>query len=55
MTVRKLTLLPDPDSPTTPSVSPGWTERDAVDGLDHAVVGREVDLQVLDLEQRLGH
>ncbi len=25
MTVSELTLLPDPDSPTMPSVSPGWT------------------------------
>ena len=25
MTVSELTLLPDPDSPTIPSVSPGWT------------------------------
>ena len=28
-------------------------ERDAVDGLDEAVLGREVDLEVLHLEQRL--
>src|SRR5262245_12147590 len=28
MTVRKLTLLPEPDSPTMPSVSPGWIENE---------------------------
>ena len=45
MTVSELTLLPDPDSPTIPSVSPGWIDvRDAVDRLDDAVVGLEVDL-----------
>ena len=27
MTVRNVTLLPDPDSPTTPSVSPGMIEK----------------------------
>ena len=46
------TLLPQPDSPTIPSVSPfSDGERSAVDRLDHSVVGVEVDLQVLDLEQ----
>ncbi len=28
ITVRKPTLLPEPDSPTTPSVSPGATEKE---------------------------
>ena len=56
ITVRKVTLLPEPDSPTTPSVSPGSErERDAVDGLHEAVVGREVDAEVLDLQERLRH
>ena len=56
MTVRKPTLLPDPDSPTMPSVSPGWIVYEiAVDGLHDAVVGREMDRQVLDLQQRLRH
>jgi hypothetical protein len=27
-TVRKVTDLPDPDSPTMPSVSPGWRENE---------------------------
>ena len=52
---RFVTLLPEPDSPTIPSVSPRWTrERQAVDGLDDAVRRRELDGEVLDLEQRLG-
>ena len=46
------TLFPQPDSPTMPSVLPLLdVERDAVHGLDDAVVGLEVDLQVADLEQ----
>ncbi len=46
------TLLPQPDSPTMPSVLPLLDrERDAVHGLDHAVLGLEVDPQVLYLEQ----
>ena len=28
MTASELTLLPEPDSPTMPSVSPGWTENE---------------------------
>jgi len=39
-----LTLLPDPDSPDVPSVSPGKTSYvTAVDGVDDAVLGRELD------------
>ena len=53
MIVSELTDLPEPDSPTIPSVSPGDRERDAVDGLDHAVVGLEVHREVSDLQQRL--
>src|SRR5205823_5247077 len=30
-------------------------ERDAVDGADYPVLGREVDREILDLEQPLGH
>ena len=46
------TLLPQPDSPTIPSVSPLLDgERGPVDRLDDAVVGVEVDLQVLNLKQ----
>ena len=48
-----VTVLPQPDSPTTPSVSPrSMREVDAVDRLHHAVVGGEVGLQAPDLEQR---
>ena len=54
MIVRQVTLLPQPDSPTMPSVLPFSTdEADAVDGLDDAVVGPEVGLQVVDVEKRL--
>ena len=53
MIVRQVTLLPQPDSPTMPerlALLDG--EADAVDGLDDAVVGAEVRLEVVDLEQR---
>ena len=50
-----VTLFPEPDSPTTPRVSPRpHRERDAVDGLDDPVVGLEVRPEVADVEQRLG-
>ena len=53
MIVRQVTHLPEPDSPTMPSVWPCSTENDdAVDGLDHAVVGVEVRPEVLDFEER---
>ena len=49
-----VTLLPEPDSPTMPSTSPGRErERDAVDGAHEAVLGAERDVQVAHLEQRL--
>ena len=60
MTQRASVDLPQPDSPTTPSVSPWRTvKRDVVDGLhgsdllleDDAAGDREVLLQVLDDEQ----
>ena len=48
-----VTLLPQPDSPTRPSVSPRRDrEVDAVDRPHHAVAGEEVGLQPLDLEHR---
>ena len=44
------TLLPEPDSPTMPEhLAALDLEREAVDRLDDALVGLEVDLQVLDL------
>ena len=59
---RPVVLLPQPDSPTRPSVSPLLDgEGDAVDGLhradlaleDDAAREREVHHEVIDLEQRL--
>ena len=51
-----VTLLPQPDSPTIPSVSPrAIVERDAVDGVDRAPRGPELDPQAVDGEQRLSH
>ncbi len=51
ITVSEETDLPEPDSPTMPSVWPAVDRvGEPVDGLDDAVVGVEVDLQVLDLE-----
>ncbi len=48
-----VTLLPEPDSPTMPSTSPGLErERDAVDRAHDAVLGAERDAQVAYLEQR---
>ena len=48
-----VTDLPEPDSPTMPRVLPrSMLKRQPVDGLDQAVVGREVHPQVLDLEER---
>ena len=51
ITVSEDTDLPEPDSPTIPSVRPALdVVGDAVDRLDQAVVGVEVDVQVADLE-----
>ena len=55
-TVIAVTVLPQPDSPTTPSVSPAVDDEvHAVDRANHAVVGPEVGLQSADLEQPLSH
>ena len=44
-----VTLLPQPDSPTIPSVSPGAMSNEiAVDGVDGAAARPELDAQVLD-------
>ena len=49
MIVCAVTLLPEPDSPTIASTSPGRElEADAVDRLQSAAFGREADPQVLD-------
>ena len=52
MTVRAVTLLPEPDSPTMPSVSPrlSWNEI-AVDRRHDAVEDAEVGPQVADVEE----
>ena len=50
---RAVTLLPQPLSPTMPSVLPGEdVEAGAIDRLDQPVVLKEVGLQVADGEQR---
>ena len=55
-TESAVTVLPQPDSPTTPSVSPRRDrEVDAVHRLHHAVVGGKVRLEAANFEQRLGH
>ena len=47
-----VTDLPQPDSPTMPSVLPASSEkRDAVDRAHDAVAREEVRLQLVDLEQ----
>ena len=54
MTDRQVTLFPEPDSPTMPSVSPFSTrEADPRDGLHDAVVRPEPRVEVLDFEH--GH
>ena len=54
MIVRHVTLLPQPDSPDDRErLALLDREREAVDGLDDAVVGLEGRLQVADVEQ--GH
>ena len=51
-----VTLLPEPDSPTMPSVSLAVErEAHAVDRLDHAVVGEEVGRETFDREQPFAH
>ena len=55
ITERAKIVLPDPDSPTTPSVVPRFKrQRHAVDGAHPASRREEVRLEVLDLQQRLG-
>ena len=54
MIVRFVTLFPQPDSPTIPSVLPVLDrERHTVDRADDPVVGMEVRTQIADVEQRL--
>ena len=52
--VIAVTDLPQPDSPTTARISPGaQVERDAVDGLHDALVGRERHREVAHAEDGL--
>ena len=54
MTDMGVTVLPEPDSPTTPSTSPARDrERDPVDGADEALLGAERHLEIVDVEQLL--
>ena len=50
---RDSTVLPEPDSPTMPSVLP-WSsvKRHALDRPQRAAAGGEGDVEVLDFEQR---
>ncbi len=51
-----VTLFPEPDSPTTPRVSPSSSVNvTPFDGLHEAVVGGEVHAQVAHLQQRRAH
>ena len=53
MIERLSTVLPDPDSPTTPSDLPRFERaRHAVDGTNEPAFGPEVGPQVVDFEQR---
>jgi hypothetical protein len=50
----ELTVLPQPDSPTNPTILPAHVEGHAVDHADPAGIGLELDAQVADLEERGG-
>jgi hypothetical protein len=54
MIVRQVTLLPEPDSPTIPSVCPFSIENETPSTADDAVLGPEGRLQVVDFEKRQG-
>ena len=55
MTVRLVTLLPEPDSPTMPSVSPRSTANETPStALTTPSSVSKWTVEVLDLEQRLG-
>ncbi len=51
---RLVTLLPEPDSPTMPSVSPRRSVKERPEtALHDAVLGRELDREVADVEEQL--
>ena len=53
MIARLVTLFPEPDSPTMPSVSPRWSVKDRSEtALHDAVERRKHDRQVAHVEQR---
>ena len=55
MIARESTVLPEPDSPTMPSVLPcSSVKRHALHGPELARGRGEGDVEVLDLEQRAG-
>ncbi len=48
---KAVIVLPQPDSPTMPSVSPGSTlERHSVDGMHDALAQPDLGAQVVDLK-----
>ena len=50
---KAVTLFPQPDSPTRPSVPPAATrEVDAIDRHDRAALGVEADAEAVELQQR---
>ena len=52
ITAIMVTLLPEPDSPTTPSTSPASQGHvEAVDRAERAAMGLEFDREVADFEQ----
>ena len=56
ITVRHVTLFPDPDSPTMPSTCPGSTLKlTPSTAFDDAVVRLELGPQVADVEEGLAH
>ena len=53
MTASSETVLPEPDSPTTPSnLAFGHVEGNAVDGAHDALLGAEADAEIADLEHQ---
>jgi len=53
---KAVTLLPHPDSPTRPSVSPARILKSTpFDRFNHPMIGIEIGMQVLDVEQNIIH
>ena len=47
-----VTLLPQPDLPTSPSVRPFEMQGHAVDGMNQSRLGVETDFQIFNIKQR---